>query len=134
MLPSILPHLLLQTLQSIPQSTSGYSTRNNWNHSLNPPQRGTNHHLPGYWLGGGTHPQQGSPMNTTYLPGTLVTNLGTNSRSKLFSSPLTAMGNHIYIGSLSGVGMVLEQHGSDVRITCDGNVGWCFAGNLRVVE
>ena len=75
-----------------------------------------------------------SPMNTTYLPGTLVTNLGTNSRSKLFSSPLTAMGDHIYIGSLSGVGMVLEQHGSDVRIICNGITGWCFAGNLRVVE
>ena len=79
-----------------------------------------------------------SPMNTTYLPGTLVTNLGTNSRSKLFSSPIT-VGNNGYVsrfttGYLSGVGMVLEQHGSDVKITCDGNVGWCFAGNLRVVE
>lgn len=70
-------------------------------------------------------------------PGTLVTNLGTNSRSKLFSSPLTNKGGYVSrftTGYLSGVGMVLEQHGSDVRITCDGNVGWCFAGNLRAVE
>ena len=81
---------------------------------------------------------QGSPMNTTYLPGTLVTNLGTHSRSKLFSSPIT-VGNNGYVsrfttGYLSGVGMVLEQHGSDVKIICDSHTGWCFAGNLRVVE
>jgi hypothetical protein len=76
-------------------------------------------------------------MNTTYLPGALVTNLGSNSRSKMFSSPLTDENNHsprFTTGLLTGVGVVLEVHGSDVRIICGENIGWVFGGNLQVIR
>ena len=70
-------------------------------------------------------------------PGDLVQNLGSNSRSKLFSSPLTDENNHsprFTTGLLTGIGVVLELRGSDVRIMCDGITGWSFAGNLRVIQ
>lgn len=69
LLLSIPPHLLIHPLQSIPQSQPGYSTRNTWNHSFNPPQQGTNHHPSWCWLGWwecvGT-------LLMKYSPGTLV--------------------------------------------------------------
>lgn len=68
LLLSIPPHLLIYPFNSIPQSTSGYSTRNTRNHSLNTTKQGTNHHLPGYRLGGG----KCFGENVNYSPGTLV--------------------------------------------------------------
>lgn len=66
-------------------------------------------------------------------PGDLVSNLGPNSRSKLFSSPLTNHAPRFTTGLLTGIGIVLEHRGSDVRITCNGITGWCYAGNLRIL-
>ena len=68
-------------------------------------------------------------------PGDLVTNLGLHSRSKLFSSPLCIGDSPRYTtGLLIGVGIVLEQHGSDVRVMCGGITGWCYGGNLKVIS
>jgi hypothetical protein len=68
LLLSIPPHLLIQTLQSIPQSQSRYSTRNTRNNSLYGKQQGTNHHLSGYRVGG----RKCVGENVKYSPGTLV--------------------------------------------------------------
>ncbi len=69
LLLSILSNPLLQTLQSIPQSQSRYSTRNTRNNSLYGKQHVTNPHLPRYWLGGG---ECGCTLLMRYSPGTLV--------------------------------------------------------------
>ena len=68
-------------------------------------------------------------------PGDLVCNLGSLSRSKLFSTPLSHGDSPRYTtGLLTGIGLVLEYKGSDARIMCNGITGWCFAGNLKVIE
>lgn len=69
------------------------------------------------------------------VPGDMVTNLGLHSRSKLFSTPLTDGGDPRYTtGLLTGFGIVLECSGSDVRVMCGGVIGWCYAGNLKVIS
>ena len=73
-----------------------------------------------------------SPMK--YSPGTLVKNLGPNSRAKLFSSPLTPLGYRGEVGLLTGTGVILDHQDSDVKIFSNGIVGWCYEGNIKVVE
>ena len=68
-------------------------------------------------------------------PGDMVGNLGGNSRSKLFSTPLSSFEPRRTVGLLIGVGVVLDLQGSDVRIlNSEGVAGWTFAGNLRCLN
>jgi hypothetical protein len=78
------------------------------------------------------HSSKGSPMK--YSPGTLVKNLGPNSRAKLFFSPHGTVGYRREVGLLTGTGIILDHHGSDVRIFSNGITGWCYEGNIKVVE
>lgn len=66
--------------------------------------------------------------------GDLVTN-NPGGSSKLFSSPLGLVppGTRRYLGLLTGIGMVLELRGGDVKLVCGENIGWCYVGNVRVV-
>lgn len=73
-----------------------------------------------------------SPMK--YSPGTLVKNLGPNSRAKLFSSPLTPLGYRGEVGLLTGTGVILDHKDSDVKLFSNGITGWCYEGNIKVVE
>ena len=68
-------------------------------------------------------------------PGDIVTNTPGGS-SKLFSSPLGSVppGTRKYHGLLTGIGLVLDLRGSDVKVISGDNVGWCYVGNVRVVE
>jgi len=69
-------------------------------------------------------------------PGDLVTNDSPGSSSKLFSSPLRSVPPETrkYHGLLTGIGLVLDLRGSDVKLICGDIVGWCYVGNVRVVE
>lgn len=69
-----------------------------------------------------------------YSSGTLVKNLGPALQAKLFSSSLIPLGPRVEVGLLTGIGVVLEHSGTDVRIFCNGITGWCWCGNLVVVE
>ena len=72
-------------------------------------------------------------------PGDIVTNNTKGSYSKLFSLPL---GNvdwdspepRKHTGNLIGIGVILDLQGSDVKLVCGENIGWCYVGNVRVVE
>ena len=70
-------------------------------------------------------------------PGDIVTNDSPGSSSMLFSSPL---GKIVYqeqrkhTGNLTGIGVILDLHGSDVKVISGENIGWCFVGNVKVVE
>lgn len=69
-------------------------------------------------------------------PGDLVTNDSPGSSAKLFSSPLGSVthGTRKFLGFLTGIGVVLDVHRSDVKVISGENIGWCFAGNVKVVE
>ena len=68
-------------------------------------------------------------------PGDMVGNLDGKSRSKLFSTPLSSYETRRTVGLLTGIGIVLDLHGSDVRIlNHEGVAGWTFAGNLRCLN
>jgi len=70
-------------------------------------------------------------------PGDIVTNNTKGSYSKLFSSPLEEMDHPVqrkHTGNLTGIGVVLDLHGSDVRVISGENIGWCYMGNVKVVE
>jgi hypothetical protein len=69
-------------------------------------------------------------------PGDIVTNNSPGSSSKLFSSPLGSVppGTRKYHGLLTGIGLVVDLHGSDVKVVSGENIGWCYIGNVRVVE
>jgi len=68
-------------------------------------------------------------------PGDLVQN-HPMSFSKLFSAPIheRRAGDRGYRGTLRGVGLVLEIRGSDARILSGETEGWCYVGNLELVE
>ena len=68
-------------------------------------------------------------------PGDLITN-NPGGSSKMFSIPLGLVppGTRRYIGLLNGIGIVLDLQGSDVKLVCGENIGWCYVGNVRVVE
>ena len=70
-------------------------------------------------------------------PGDLVTNNSPGSSAKLFSLPIweaDVTGQRRYLGHLSGIGVVIDVQGSDVKLVCGENIGWCYVGNVRVVE
>jgi hypothetical protein len=69
-------------------------------------------------------------------PGDLVTNNSQGSSSQLFSSPLGSVppGTRKYHGILTGIGLVLDVHRSDVKVISGENIGWCYVGNVKVVE
>jgi hypothetical protein len=69
-------------------------------------------------------------------PGDIVTNNSPGSSSKLFSSPLGSVppGTRKYHGLLTGIGLVLDVYRSDVKVISGENIGWCFVGNVKVVE
>jgi len=71
-------------------------------------------------------------------PGDLITN-NPGCSSKLFSSPLSnidwdSLEPRKHTGNLIGIGVILELQGSDVKLVCGENIGWCYVGNVRVVE
>lgn len=66
--------------------------------------------------------------------GDIVTNNTKGSYSKLFSTPLTSFGKRKHTGNLIGIGVILDLQGSDVKLVCGENIGWCYVGNVRVVE
>jgi hypothetical protein len=37
-------------------------------------------------------------------------------------------------GNLTGIGVILDLHGSDVKVISGENIGWCYVGNVKVVE
>jgi hypothetical protein len=70
-------------------------------------------------------------------PGDIVTNNTKGSYSKLFSSPLGKMDyqeQRKHTGNLTGIGVILDLHGSDVKVISGENIGWCYVGNVKVVE
>ena len=69
-------------------------------------------------------------------PGDLVQNHPMSFSKKLFSAPIDErrVGDRGYRGTLRGVGLVLEIRGSDVRILSGETEGWCYVGNLELVE
>ena len=75
---------------------------------------------------------RGSPVK----PGDLVANNTPGSSSKLFSSPLGLVppGTRKYHGLLTGIGLVVDVYRSDVKVISGENIGWCYVGNLKVVE
>ena len=71
--------------------------------------------------------------------GDIVTNNTKGSHSKLFSSPISnidwdSLEPRKHTGNLTGIGVVLDLHGSDVKVISGENIGWCYVGNLKVVE
>ena len=69
-----------------------------------------------------------------YSPGTLVKNLGPNSRAKLFFSPHGTVGYRREVGLLTEIGVILDHQDSDVKLFSNGITGWCYEGNIKVVE
>jgi hypothetical protein len=69
-------------------------------------------------------------------PGDIVTNDSLGSSAKLFSSPLGSVtpGTRKFLGFLTGIGVVLDLHGSDVKVISGDVVGWSYVGNVKVVE
>jgi hypothetical protein len=69
-------------------------------------------------------------------PGDIVTNNSPGSSSKLFSSPLGLVtpGARKYHGLLTGIGLVVDVYRSDVKVISGENIGWCYVGNVKVVE
>ncbi len=71
-------------------------------------------------------------------PGDMVGNLDEMSRSTLFSCPFSSTEPRIYVGLLTGIGIILEvlgNWGGDVRIlNSEGVAGWTIAGNLRCLN
>ena len=69
-------------------------------------------------------------------PGDIVTNNTKGSYSKLFSSPIGSLDpvQRKHTGNLTGIGVILDLQGSDVKLVCGENIGWCYVGNVRVVE
>ena len=67
-------------------------------------------------------------------PGDLVVN-NPGGSSKLFSEYLDSnrSGQRKYLGIFTGIGLVLQVHGSDALITSNGITGWCYLGNIEVV-
>ena len=65
--------------------------------------------------------------------GDIVTNNTKGIYSKLFSTPLTPFGKRKHTGNLIGIGVILDLQGSDVKLVCGENIGWCYVGNVRVV-
>lgn len=65
-------------------------------------------------------------------PGSLVINLSSSTFAKVFSSPLGMKRDHV--GILTGVGLVIERRGADVKVVSPGGTGWLYAGNVMVVE
>jgi hypothetical protein len=69
-------------------------------------------------------------------PGDIVT-VSHGTSAKLFSSPLGKMDypeQRKCTGNLTGIGVVLHSRGSDVKVISGENIGWCFVGNVKVVE
>ena len=70
-------------------------------------------------------------------PGDLVTNNSPVSSAKLFSLPIgeaDVTGQRRYLGHLSGIGVVIDVHRSDVKLMCGDVVGWSYVGNFRVIS
>jgi hypothetical protein len=70
-------------------------------------------------------------------PGDLVVNDDlTGGYSKIFSECMARYnaGSRTYLGNLTGIGLVLRTHASDALITTNGITGWCYVGNLKVVQ
>ena len=70
-------------------------------------------------------------------PGDIVTNNTKGSYSMLFSSPPGEVDYQEpwkHTGNLIGIGVVLDLQGASVKLVCGENIGWCYVGNVRVVE
>ena len=70
-------------------------------------------------------------------PGDLVANNSPGSSAKLFSLPIEEAaypGQRRYLGHLSGIGVVIDVHRSDVKLMCGGVVGWSYVGNFKVIS
>ena len=70
-------------------------------------------------------------------PGDLVTNNSSGSSAKLFSVPLGEAaypGQRRHLGYLSGIGVVIGVHRSDVKLMCGDVVGWSYVGNFKVIS
>ena len=70
-------------------------------------------------------------------PGDLVMNSSPGSSAKLFSFPMGEAGypgQRRHLGYLSGIGVVLDVHRSDVKVMCGDVVGWSYVGNFRVIS
>jgi hypothetical protein len=70
-------------------------------------------------------------------PGDLVVNGSSGSSAKLFSLPIgeaDVTGQRRYLGHLSGIGVVVDVHRSDVMVICGDVVGWSYVGNFRVIS
>ena len=68
-------------------------------------------------------------------PGELATPIP-GTYSKLFSEYLDShrAGQRKYLGIFTGIGLVLQVHGSDALITSDGITGWIYLGNIEVLR
>jgi len=71
-------------------------------------------------------------------PGDLVVNGGSpGSSAMLFSLPIGEAdypGQRRHLGYLSGIGVVVDVHRSDVMVICGDVVGWSYVGNFRVIS
>ena len=68
--------------------------------------------------------------------GDIITNNTKGSYSILFSSPPWEVDYQEpwkHTGNLTGIGVILDLQGSDVKLVCGENIGWCYVGNVRVV-
>jgi len=113
------------------------------------------HHLLEYSLEGGE--KNGIPPSTIFLapmvpfgygaivgrwresmkPGDLVVNGSPGSSAMLFSLPMGKvdyLGQRRHLGYLSGIGVVIDVHRSDVKLMCGDVVGWCYVGNVKVIS
>ena len=70
-------------------------------------------------------------------PGDLVANNSPGSSAKLFSVPLGEADypeQRRHLGYLSGIGVVIDVHRSDVKLMCGDVVGWSYVGNFKVIS
>ena len=71
-------------------------------------------------------------MLSKIKPGSLVINLSSNTFARVFPTPAGMTRDHI--GILTGIGLVIERRGADIKVASLGGIGWLYAGNVMVVE